>query len=131
MTAIHDNGRKCKTCLKRILTHEKITKCHLCVQFIHEKCLPTYTQEDLEYSNNENNQWTCPHCLKQFFPFNNIEDNREYLDTINNNTQFNINSDILSDLLYNPLEEMHGVGEGVLDEIDPDHNYLNEIGGRQ
>jgi hypothetical protein len=36
----------------------------------------------------------------------------------------------LSNLIYNPFDDTNDDQEGAMDDIDPDKNYLNEVGGR-
>jgi hypothetical protein len=120
----------CNICPKRIATHDRRVKCSLCLLSTHSKCLPNYNTNDIEYATDINNHWTCPTCLISFFPYNNIEDNTIFQDSISKPCNIHIDPDSLSDLIYNPFEDNNEDFEGAMDDIDPDKNYLNEVGGR-
>ena len=122
---------KCKVCSKRIVNHEKTIKCSQCLYLTHTKCLPTYNRQDIEYAIIETNHWTCPSCLSIIFPFNNIEDTPTFVSTVTNPTAHNLDLDSLNNMVYDPFDAGadDAGGGGALDDIDPDLNYLNSLGG--
>ena len=122
------NTRKfCSICPRHIANHDRSTKCSLCLLSTHIRCLPNYDPIDIDYASNTNNHWTCPPCLLSIFPYNSIEDNNLFHETINKCSVNNIDPNILSNLIYNPFEDPNDDPEGAMDDIDPDRNYLNEV----
>ena len=121
----------CPICLKRILGHERTALCTLCQANTHKQCLPNYNPDDFIYATNTLGNWTCPTCLESLFPFFSIEDNNHLHITINNDNNIAIDLDLLQTMVYDPLDDTIGEGTGVLDDIDPDNNYLNELRGNQ
>jgi hypothetical protein len=119
----------CKLCNKRILTHDKFAQCTLCLGPWHANCLPAYSPADFTYANNLNNNWSCPHCLKEIFPFNIIESNDHFLNTTNNQINLSIDIDALESMVYDPFDSNDNDQEDVFSDIDPDQNYLSEIRG--
>ena len=47
--------------------------------------------------------------------------------TINNDNNIAIYIDLLQTMVNDPLDNTMGEGTGILDDIDPDNNYLNEL----
>ena len=128
-TAIMANRQEpCKICKKRIITHENIINCSLCTHSIHSKCLPIYSTDDIIYAKDPSNFWTCPPCLQETFPFNTIEANNSFIENAMNSNTATINLEFLSNLVYDPFEQNYEDSGGVLDDIDPDRNFLGEIG---
>jgi exonuclease III len=121
---------KCTSCLKRILTHAKSAACSLCNTSWQFKCLPNYSTDDLTYANCPSNNWTCPHCLKDYFPFFDIDDNISLEQAILNPINSIIDLESLNAMVFDPFDSMEDEGEGVLGDIDPDQNYLREIRGK-
>jgi hypothetical protein len=93
----------------------------MCLSPTHLKCLPNYINTDLEIANNANQNWTCPTCLSEFFPFANIETGDEFMDLLSPNEC--INFEQLEELLLNPFD--CNEQEDILDDIDPDGNFYN------
>ena len=120
----------CRTCSKRIMNREKIGKCSLCGLNTHISCLPDYRENDIEYINDVSTNWTCPACLESIFPFQFIADNT-LVNLITDTYDFEYDIERLESLVYDPFESNIGDGAGVLDDVDPDQNYLNELRGRQ
>ena len=124
-----NNQNKCKVCMKRLVTHEKMIKCSLCLQSTHTKCLPTYSRQDIDYASAENNHWTCPSCLAEIFPYNTIEDSPSFVSTVLNPTIHDIDLDTLNSMIYDPFDTSADDGGDTLYDIDPDLNFLNKLGG--
>jgi hypothetical protein len=121
---------RCKLCSKRILVHDKCTKCTICSKQWHEKCLPNYSKEDFEYTTNILNSWTCPHCLIDLFPFTEIDSIASLSQAINNPINCTVDIGILNDMIYDPFETIDNEVDGKLNDIDPDQNFLREIRGK-
>jgi hypothetical protein len=121
---------RCKLCSKRILDHDKCTKCTICNSHWHEKCLPNYTREDFEYAKNIINSWTCPHCLIDLFPFTEIDSIASLSQAINNPINCAVDIDLLNNMIYDPFESLDNQEEGIFNDIDPDQNFLREIRGK-
>ena len=119
----------CNVCLKKVMAHAKTLKCSLCFCLSHNKCLPNYSDADIDHAKDFKNCWTCPNCLSEIFPFNCIENSSNFLDSISN--PINKIPDILQlqNMVYDPFQTNDDDGEGVLGDVDPDQNFLNEIRG--
>ena len=120
---------KCKLCANKIMGHNIITKCTLCQGIWHKQCLPNFDPDDFNYSTDPNNGWSCPLCLIDIFPYNSIEDNLSFIQSIENPTNSSIDLDLLNSMIYDPLEANENDNQGIMSDIDPDHNFLNEIRG--
>jgi hypothetical protein len=81
-----------------------------------------YSPSDIDYTTDPNNNWTCPKCLEELFPFFLIDDHLDFISTTSSDTILDLpNPD---DLIYNPYDN-NDDGGGVLGDIDPDSNYYN------
>ena len=95
----------CPICHKKCFHHEKIAKCSLCLMFSHIRCLPLYNDMDIEYAQNENNNWSCTGCLKNIFPFFKTETNNELKSCFNPSyNNFDINR--ANEMIFDPFEQM-------------------------
>jgi hypothetical protein len=121
--------KKCVICSKGITTQTHSVKCTVCKHYLHDKCLPIYLASDLEYAKDESNDWTCPGCLADIFPFNGIETDQSLLEPINNPNNLTIDVDQLNTMVYDPLDLNEDDSEGALSDIDPDQNCLRDIRG--
>jgi hypothetical protein len=101
----------------------------LCLLSWHRKCLPNFNTQDYEYAADPSNGWTCPSCLVEIFPYNGIEDNYAFTQAIINPKHSAIDINILNTMVYDPFEANDNDNEGILNDIDPDQNFLNEIIG--
>jgi exonuclease III len=124
------NRKKCHHCIKTIFQHNRYVTCSLCSSYYHQNCLPNYSPTDIEYAINNNNHWSCPICLQANFPFNIIEDNSQFYEQIRNLSTTRLDPDALTDLIYNPFDNNEDNCEGSFNDIDPDQNFLNEMGGK-
>jgi hypothetical protein len=119
---------KCKICIKRIMANDRLITCSVCHTPIHNKCLPTYSLEDITYASIDANQWTCMICLAELFPFNTIEDDTLY-ETIREPLNHNIDLEFLNNLIYDPFDStVEDSGLHTFDNLDPDLNFLNSLG---
>ena len=129
MAQEQNNPSCCNLCLKRIIRHEKTIKCSFGNHFSHVNCLPLYSPSDIAYARNNDSHWSCPSCLSSIFPFNNIEENEIFENIINNGTLLQLDPNQVSQLIYDPFGDLEEEDEGGLDDIDPDQNFLSELGG--
>ena len=120
-TVIPNQQIKCRKCLKRVLTHSKTIFCSLCQSVTHTTCLDLYTKDDIDYSTNAHNNWTCPTCLMEVFPLTSVEEPREFSQVLAPDQIIDFSH--LEDLLLNPFKLSEEIG--VLDDIDPDANFYN------
>jgi hypothetical protein len=125
------NKTPCLICNKRLLNHEKVATCSLCKRNTHIRCLPNYNKDDIDYAKNDTENRSCPTCLKTIFPFHQIEDHISLKSTLSNNTNNAYDLDTLQNMVYDPLDSNTGDGVGVLQDVDPDENNLNELRGNQ
>lgn len=92
----------------------------------HLKCITLITI-DRDYLLTHFQEWYCKLCLSSLFPFNHIEDDRDFLKAIN---YIDIVSTLnYSDRLFNPLEEIDNDMSPIYD-IDPDLHFYNDSGYR-
>ena len=111
----------CRICYKKLQTHSKTITCSLCNLPSHIICLNQYSPEDIEYAKNITNHWTCPACLKEQFPFYEIEKQPELYSILTDATAALYTN--LDELILNPFEL--GMEEDEHDDIDPDGNYYD------
>jgi hypothetical protein len=117
---------------KRVLSHSQNLFCTCCEQFIHRNCLIDPSVFDSAQSDSN---FMCSACMSIEFPFNNLDDDNEFLHIIqsfNADCKFNIanlHSDVFNAFDSNDLNTLLDI-----DDIDPDfqfyndHLYLNNIG---
>ena len=111
------------------MNHSNYVKCSLCSQFLHSNCLPNYSDTDLDYAKQLSNDWTCPKSLLEIFPYNILDDTTSFLASINNPINSQVDANSFLNLVYDPFEFCDDDGEGILGDVDPDQNFLNEIRG--
>jgi hypothetical protein len=121
--------QKCKLCKKRIMTHNNTVNCSSCNTRWHAKCLPIYSANDIQYAKNPLNNWTCPHCLRELFPFNDIANDTDFLQAVTNPISNIIDIETLESMIYDPFDANNNDEEGFLSDIDPDKNFLGDIRG--
>ena len=115
------NREECSMCRKIVRATDKCIKCSLCTKFVHIKCLPSYNQDDIDYASNPANNWSCTVCLRETFPFFNLETNQELINCNNQNIT-NMDPDKAKDLIFDPFETIMDENEND-DPNDPDMNY--------
>ena len=113
----------CTICLKGILAHATIVKCSTCRSSIHTRCLPNYSPLDIEYAKDEWNNWSCPGCLADLFPYNSIDSGQSIFEAINNPTNLTIDVEALESLIYDPLDLNEDDSGGALSDNDPDQIF--------
>ena len=119
----------CKVCNKRVLFHSFQLKCSLCLKCVHLRCLPHINRDDSVYRNRSSNSWLCIECRKETFPFNNTDDDGEFLDFISETwlCKIDISLKALSNKLFCPLDFNNDKNVLSLNNIDPDLHYYNSI----
>ena len=121
LTVISSTPRSdCRICKKKVLSHAKSLFCTLCLQTSHLTCLNLYSDTNVLYATNANNNWSYPSCLKENFPFFYIENQKE-LTSILTQT-INIDQQNLDTLVFDPFDLNDDTG--VHDNIDPDSNFF-------
>jgi hypothetical protein len=76
------------------------------------------------------NCWSCPQCLYDLFPYNGIESNNDFTQAIINPNNSIIDFETLNNMVYDPFNDNDSDSEGILSDIDPDQNFLNDIRGK-
>jgi hypothetical protein len=113
----------CPTCLRGVKRNDRSLSCTTCESILHFKCLPAYQINDFKYAKVTDNSWSCPICLRELFPLYDIEENDFIIHFFNNHDLRD--AERLAEVLFDPYE-LSEVG-GVLEDIDPDDNYLNVL----
>ena len=120
LTIINMANIKCNVCHVKIMTHSKILRCSLCHNVYHIKCITLNKKEQQEYTHMAN-EWTCPHCYRDIFPFNNIEDDEEFV----RNACPTI--PLMNDKIFTPFELNENNNNLTIHDVDPDINYYHDI----
>ena len=95
--------------------------CTLCKSYTHVSCLNLYSTEDLDYIKNSPNNWTCPTCLNELFPYYTIDNTPDLLALT---TQSYAPTLDLDQLILNPFD-LNDEGEGLLPDLDANENFYN------
>ena len=112
----------CSVCAHRILSHSRTVVCIWCNNVYHKNCLPADIRDIQIY------QFTCEICHVDLFPFNNIECDAQFIDSIRYNPQSNLEKCKMSveDKLFNPLDNECLFEDDQMQfllDIDPDYQY--------
>ena len=109
--------------LQNAMHHER---CY--VLFLNIKNKIQIIDTDLQKLTNERNEWYCPTCLSNIFPYNLIEGENDFLATI---TDISCLTDkslcYLSDKLFMPFELNDKDHSSALCDIDPDIHFYQEF----
>ena len=116
-----DNFPTCQLCTKHFTLHVPTLQCTTCKQFIHISCLSLITVEEIQIAKLPENHWSCPPCISNFFPFHNIIDTCDLLNTLVSNNPINL--DHLENLLFNVHDPIYDDGEQ--EDIDPDEGFFS------
>lgn len=125
----------CSICTKKIGNNVESIFCDLCSQWVHRKCIKNLSSKDYSTLCSNNDNWYCPPCQSNIFPFYTLEDD-EFIFCCNN-YYYNMSSDVkntcrrLLSLKFNIFHEKHDTSgsESVsttLDDIDS-NNHLDFI----
>ena len=66
---------KCEMCSRKLQSHSYQIQCCVCSNHYHMKCV-TPSPEDFLKLTNERNEWHCPTCLSNIFPYDSIGDEK-------------------------------------------------------
>ena len=118
----------CNICKKRVQNHSFQLKCSSCRGKVHLKCLPVVDKHDSIYIHRESNIWFCTVCTQDLFPFNGIDDDCEFLETLAEFQQWDslIPFDILvaQNKIFSPFELNEDLNLPLFDS-DPDIQFYN------
>ena len=112
---------RCLSCAKTVRSNQRGIFCDICNAWCHLSCT---SLSILDYNNlaNSSDDWFCHNCLMSIFPFNRLDDEVDYANTIFNlshSQSFTVdyirNSDQLTILSKRICSN---------DDIDPDYNFL-------
>ena len=109
---------RCIICDSNILSHSRKVKCNICNNFLHTSCIPYYQTIDIDF--------TCENCLHFMFPFNNIDNDRDFIAAISGTNYYDLT--LLNDMVYLPLsvDENDNANSIQLFETDPDAQFYND-----
>ena len=109
------------SCSRMIKSDFQSVDCRLCSGRFHIKCADLNKNQDCI-------DWYCVKCLESIFPFNNIENDQEFMNTIYCYGNLSIKSSMIESLnkiVYNPFacERKRAILNNR--DIDPDISYFN------
>ena len=89
----------CCTCSRKVPRHAYYVQCPSCFEYYHIKCisLDNNGQDD---TNINTEYWLCSNCLADAFPFNQIEDENEFITECQQKMNYSLN---ISDLILQPF----------------------------
>ena len=124
-----DINTVCLICRKRVLSHCHYISCAICHSPCHINCLPMVHVTDNIFTERDTNNWYCPVCINSVFPFNHIDDDDRFLDSL---AEFQtipipVSFASLNDKVFNPFESNDDPRILPLVDIDPDLNFYNTI----
>ena len=111
----------CLICCKPVPNHAYKINCHCYKEVYHMKCISLLSVE-LEHMFDNLQNWLCPPCIEDWFPFNLIEDDDDFAYICHN-----VISNIIktTDLIYNPFDS-NASNFINCSEFDPDLNFFCE-----
>ena len=92
----------CRNCKSKIQNHALSVFCTLCQSNTHAKCLNLYSPADIAYTADTSNNWSCPSCLKDNFPFFNIDNHTEFVSL--STPTYLLDQLNLDQLIFNPYD---------------------------
>ena len=111
----------CPICTKRILRHARKIDCSCCYRTYHLKCLTLVPTELVTLLEDPN--WICKLCLNDLFPFNHIENEKEFIASIDDTDP--ISSLLNSGIVFEPFETEEISQLSPLYDVDIDLHYYN------
>ena len=117
---------KCLICTKPFLSHSKKVKCCVCLGKYHLNCI-SLSNENISYIQDNEQTWFCSMCITEIFPFNNIEDEVDFLANIDASTLPRNSMCYLSDKVFIPFELNDKDHSSLLCDPDPDLHYFNSF----
>ena len=118
---------KCSICNSRVLSHSRISKCAICFNVYHLKCL-SLNEIDQNYILKNQATWFCTKCLSSVLPFNCIDNDTDFHQALNYRDHFELDWSSFCQKVFNPFETYNQLDKsGFFDETDPDLNFYNEF----
>ena len=111
----------CYTCSRKVLRHAYRVQCRSCYEYYHMKCISLEKSEQDDINDNTEN-WLCSNCLADIFPFNQIEDENEFINECQHKMKCSLK---ISDLIYNPFDA-NSSDDRLCSDFDPDVNFYAE-----
>ena len=111
----------CPTCDRRVHNHSYCLKCCNCLQLYHLKCV-TLNKDEQNILLTNKAIWICLKCNIDIFPFNNIDEDVDFLQACQTSSQ---NELLTSTLIYNPFQSNEN-DYIIWSEFDPDFNFYCE-----
>ena len=91
------------------------------------KCI-SIVPDEIDYIKVNASEWLCEPCLSNVFPFNHIEDQDEFDDTLFNLFRSGSSLCFLSDKIFSPIDVNADFNEfDMLNDLDPDINFYNSV----
>ena len=91
-------------CDRNILQHGHDITCSVCFKSYHLKCI-TIDHVVIEYIEKNGSTWYCSHCLINIFPFKNLDNEIDFMSTVNeyplNGSLIYVSDKIVSYVEYN------------------------------
>ena len=85
----------CHICKCGINPSAKSIECSVCKNFCHKLCIPGMHKYDYFYTNIENvDDWICSQCNESIFPYNHIDDDRDFVLCLSDHWCVTVGSDI-------------------------------------
>ena len=120
----------CAICYSRLLSHSWYLKCYSCERHYHINCLTFVTKHDSIYIDRDNNNWLCTKCTSDIFPFNHYDEDVEFIHTLVECLENELNimkySDNYKNRLFMPFENSKADFTHLLD-FDPDINFYQNL----
>lgn len=112
----------CGVCVKFIQSNQKAIFCDLCKKWIHLKCTEL-SRVDYISLDGSPNEWFCSPCLQNLFPFNQIDDDIEFVLAIQDYNFLNSCYNSFKDLVFNPYAFTSPLVN--LSDLDPDNQFYS------
>ena len=113
--------RNCPVCKKKILRHAYQIKCSHCNELFHLKCI-TLSQSEMHTIMQNQSSWLCMICMEHIFPFNHVQDDDLFIETLADFLPSNKNSlCFLSDKIFQPFDFEEYLNP--MDDIDEGFPY--------
>lgn len=111
----------CAVCCRTVKGNKLGLFCIICKNWVHLRCTSLSRVNHHEISSTLNT-WYCHLCLKDIFPFNHIEKNLEFLDSVLTSSKSKKPTSLRT-MLYRKLNLINTLN--ALDgNIDPDKNFI-------
>ena len=114
-----------RLCAGKILQHAHNISYSLCCETYHLKCV-YIVPKDIKYIESYRGDWYCSYCLINVFPFDNLENEIDFMSAINDSPASG-SLGYLSDKMFLPFELNVPAHQYGNDDIDPDLNYFRSF----